>query len=208
MRRDYRMGHSFALNHPPIIMSEHHPDPVESNIETHPVKLAIAIGVGAIALVVLLVMLAYFAVGQWGVRSVASRDGMSPEQISARIKPVSTVVIDESKKVEQAAPAAATPSVAAAAVPAVAIPAADTTAKNDAKGTYDTACAMCHAAGVAGAPKLGDKGLWAARIATGKDALYASALKGKGAMPAKGGNAGLTDDAVKAAVDFMIAQSK
>jgi cytochrome c5 len=62
--------------------------------------------------------------------------------------------------------------------------------------------------GAAGSPKLGDKAAWEARIATGNDALYASALNGKGAMPAKGGRADLSDDAVKAAVDYMVAQSK
>ena len=56
--------------------------------------------------------------------------------------------------------------------------------------------------------KLGDKAAWEPRIAQGKDAMYASALNGKGAMPAKGGRADLSDDAVKAAVDYMVAQSK
>jgi cytochrome c5 len=62
--------------------------------------------------------------------------------------------------------------------------------------------------GAAGSPKLGDKAAWEPRIAQGKDALYASVLKGKGAMPAKGGRADLSDEAVKAAVDYMVAQSK
>jgi cytochrome c5 len=61
---------------------------------------------------------------------------------------------------------------------------------------------------VAGAPKFGDKAAWAPRIAQGKNALYASALKGKAAMPPKGGNTALSDDAVKAAVDYMIAAAK
>ena len=67
---------------------------------------------------------------------------------------------------------------------------------------------MCHAAGVAGAPKLTDKAAWAPRIAQGKDALYSSSLKGKGAMPAKGGNPSLSDADVKAAVDYMVGQTK
>jgi cytochrome c oxidase subunit 2 len=76
--------------------------------------------------------------------------------------------------------------------------------KVDGKATYDTACAVCHGAGVAGAPKLGDKAAWSARAKQGKDALYAAALKGKGAMPPKGGNTALPDEAVKAAVDHML----
>jgi cytochrome c5 len=76
------------------------------------------------------------------------------------------------------------------------------------KSTYDTTCAACHGTGVAGAPKFGDKGAWAPRVAAGKPALYASARKGKGAMPPKGGNAALPDDAIKAAVDYMVAAAK
>jgi cytochrome c oxidase subunit 2 len=78
----------------------------------------------------------------------------------------------------------------------------------DPKATYDTTCAVCHNAGVAGAPKLGDKAAWGPRLKQGKDTLYASALKGKGAMPPKGGNMALGDDAVKAAVDHMIAAAR
>ena len=78
----------------------------------------------------------------------------------------------------------------------------------DGAATYKEACQACHMTGAAGAPKLGDKEAWKARIATGKDALYASSIQGKGAMPAKGGRADLSDDAIKAAVDYMIAQSK
>ena len=78
----------------------------------------------------------------------------------------------------------------------------------DGESTYKDACAVCHAAGIAGAPKLGDKAAWAPRIATGNDALYTTALKGKGAMPAKGGRAEISDDDIKAVVDYMVAQSK
>ncbi len=107
-----------------------------------------------------------------------------------------------------AAPAADKPADKAAA------PAADKPADKaaapavDGKGVYASSCAACHATGAAGAPKAGDKAAWAPRIKTGKDALYASALKGKGAMPAKGGNAGLSDAEVKAAVDYLVGQAK
>ncbi len=82
----------------------------------------------------------------------------------------------------------------------------------DGKATYDTTCAVCHAAGVAGAPKLGDKPVWAPRIAQGIDTLYQHAINGfqgtVGFMPAKGGNASLADDAVKAAVDHLVKESQ
>lgn len=78
----------------------------------------------------------------------------------------------------------------------------------DGKATYDSSCAACHAAGVAGAPKFGDAAGWKDRIAKGNDKLYENAIKGfkgeKGFMPPKGGFANLTDDQVKAAVDYMV----
>lgn len=73
---------------------------------------------------------------------------------------------------------------------------------------YRQSCAVCHDKGVAGAPKPNDPAAWVARLAQGMDALYNTALRGKGAMPAKGGNPALSDADVKAAVDFMAAQSR
>lgn len=80
----------------------------------------------------------------------------------------------------------------------------------DGASTYNTACVGCHGSGAAGAPKVGDKGAWKARIAKGNAALYGVALNGKPgtAMLPKGGNASLSDAAVKAAVDYMVGQSK
>ena len=77
------------------------------------------------------------------------------------------------------------------------------------KDLYAKTCAVCHAAGVAGAPRLGNAADWQPRIAAGTTRLYASALQGtpKG-MPAKGGNLTLADNSVKAAVDYMVASSK
>lgn len=73
---------------------------------------------------------------------------------------------------------------------------------------YRQACAFCHDKGVAGAPRTGDAAAWAPRIAQGRDTLHAVAVRGKGAMPAKGGNPALGEADVHAAVDFMIAQSR
>lgn len=74
--------------------------------------------------------------------------------------------------------------------------------------TYDKACAACHAQGVAGAPKTGDKLAWAPRIKTGINTLYNSAIKGKGTMLPKGGNPALADAEVKAAVDYLVSTIK
>ena len=64
-------------------------------------------------------------------------------------------------------------------------------------------CAMCHAGGLMGAPKIGDVALWAPRIAQGKDMLINNAIKGIRMMPAKGGNSRLTDEEVAVAVISM-----
>ena len=82
----------------------------------------------------------------------------------------------------------------------------------DGQQTYQQACFACHGTGVAGSPKVGDKAAWKDRIAQGADKLHEHAIKGftgkAGVMPPKGGRADLSDDAVKAAVDYMVSQSK
>lgn len=82
----------------------------------------------------------------------------------------------------------------------------------DGKAVYNDFCTSCHAAGIAGAPKIGDKDAWAQRIAKGTDVLYKNSVNGfqgdAGYMPAKGGNPDLTDAQVKSAVDYMISQSQ
>ncbi len=99
------------------------------------------------------------------------------------------------------------PTQAQAGKPAPAAAAAPSAA-GEGKKVYETACVACHATGVANAPKLGDKAAWAPRLKQGMDTLFASALQGKGAMPPKGGNLSLSDAAVRAAVEYMAAQSK
>lgn len=76
------------------------------------------------------------------------------------------------------------------------------------KKVYKSLCFSCHDNGIAGAPKLGDKAAWAPRLAEGMDTVYKIALNGKGAMPPKGGNMSLSDEEVKAAVDYMVSQVK
>ncbi len=102
-----------------------------------------------------------------------------------------------------AAPAAATAPAPAAAAPVV--------AGNAGKTVYDATCVACHGAGIAGAPKFGDKGAWAPRIAQGNATLYEHAIKGfqgkTGMMPPKGGSSAPDAD-VKAAVDYMVTAAK
>jgi cytochrome c5 len=109
-----------------------------------------------------------------------------------------------------AAPAPATPVAAAAAVTTAAVAAAPPAAAHSdaAPALYTNVCSACHIAGVANAPKLGDKAAWAPRLAAGVDGLAASVIKGKGAMPPKGGAAAATDAEIKAAVSYMVASVK
>lgn len=80
------------------------------------------------------------------------------------------------------------------------------------KTIYDTNCAACHDAGMMGAPKPGDKAAWSARIAQGVEVMAKKSIDGftgkAGMMPAKGGNASLTDEEVTNAVAFMADKSK
>ena len=85
---------------------------------------------------------------------------------------------------------------------------AGTTAKKSGKDIYASACFACHGTGAAGAPVLGNKEAWAARIAQGKETLYKHALEGLNGMPPKGGRADLSDDAIKSVVDYMVSQAK
>jgi cytochrome c5 len=82
------------------------------------------------------------------------------------------------------------------------------TGPKDGATIYNSVCGACHNSGAAGAPKVDDKAAWAPRIAQGKDALYKSALGGKGAMPAKGGAADLSDDEIKGTVDYILSKVK
>ena len=111
-----------------------------------------------------------------------------------------------------APPAPAPAPAAPVAAPAAPAPAPAVVENTLGKSTYNKTCALCHGAGVAGAPKPGDKADWGPRIAQGADTLYKHAIEGftgnKGAMPARGGGTSLADDDVKAAVDYMVSLSQ
>ncbi len=119
----------------------------------------------------------------------------------------------EPKAPEGAASAPAVASTPAAApAPAAASPAAASAAPQAAsagagEALYKQTCVACHGAGVAGAPKLGDKAAWAPRVAQGLPALVQSAIKGKNAMPPKGGS-NAPDQEIHAAVEYMVNAAK
>ena len=198
----------FSLS--PSTMTEH--DPHSSPIQT-PKQLIVVVALAFLVPITVIGLLSQLFTS-------TARDAREDEQrVLERIKPVGTVVVSEAPP-PAAAAAPATPAPAAAAVAPVAMPppvaaapaaaAATATASGggEGKSVYDQTCHVCHATGLAGSPKFGDKAAWAPRIATGNDALYKAAINGLNAMPPKGGNAALSDAQVKAAVDYMVSAAK
>jgi cytochrome c5 len=179
-------------------MSEFHVEEHSSLIKT-PKQLIIVVVLAFAVPITLIVMLVHLVTS--GGDLPVNHPGMSGEAVAKRLRPVGEVVIDPN----QPAPVAAPATVAAAAPVSGAKSApAGHPATGKGKSVYDATCNVCHAAGVAGAPKTGDKAQWAARLKAGMSALYASSIKGKNAMPPKGGNLALTDADVNAAVDYMV----
>jgi cytochrome c5 len=182
-------------------MAEIHIEEHSSPIKT-PRQLVIVVVLAFAVPITLIVMLVQLVTS--GADLSRNHPGMSQEAIAKRLKPVGEVAVDPSQPAPAAAPAGA-PATVATAAPAPGAKSA--AAKPDAgrgKSVYDATCGVCHAAGVAGAPKTGDKAAWAPRMKAGVSALYASSIKGKNAMPPKGGNLALADADVNAAVDYMV----
>ena len=141
------------------------------------------------------------------VASIAHAIELSDAQraeIEARIKPVADVCV-QGENCGGIPASTSSPAMAAAGVVA-----AVATADVDGEATYNMACMACHASGAGGAPIVGNADQWAPRIAKGTDTLYNSGLNGIAgtSMMAKGGRADLSDEAVIAAVDYMIANSQ
>ncbi|TLU81577.1 MAG: cytochrome c5 family protein [Chlorobium sp.] len=122
-------------------------------------------------------------------------------------KPPASLKFPDDKKAAAAPEAAAPAPVAPAATEAPADPKLAA-----GKAVYDANCAGCHEAGMMGAPKPGDKAAWSARIPQGLEVITKKSLEGfqgkAGMMPAKGGNASLTNEQVSSAVAFMVDKSK
>jgi len=125
----------------------------------------------------------------------------APEQ-KATATPEPAPQVAEPAQSEPAKPEA---EVAEPAAP-VEAPAEPAAVARDGQTIYKTACIACHDAGVAGAPKLGDKAAWAPRIAKGSDALYSNLQNGLNAMPPKGTCMNCSEDELKAVLDYMIKQ--
>ena len=149
-----------------------------------------------LGITIALIILARFIAAN-SAREVKAADPVLQREIAARIAPVAKVAVAGQDN-SALAPAAAAPAVAAEDLPGETV--------------YNQACVACHGAGIAGAPKLGDKAAWAARIAQGADTLHTHALQGfqgkGGYMPPKGGRTDLSDQSVINAVDYMVSASQ
>jgi cytochrome c5 len=164
----------------------------DSFIKKTPRQLVVVVVLSFFVLIIVVVLL-------WQLASsgrIYDRDSpaMSAEAIAKRIGPVADVGVEAGGA---ASPAAAAGPAAKAAALSV-----------DGKKVYEATCIACHSTGVANAPKFGDKAAWAPHLHHGVAELYQSALKGKAAMPPKGGNLTLSDAEVRAAVDYMVSAVK
>jgi cytochrome c5 len=187
-----------------VIVSDSEEDEGHSSAIRTPGELITVIVAAFVFPVATLMLLGHYVTSERPIDSNSS--AYSDEAVTNRLKPVGElVVVDESVQAEMQSTGASSP--AAPTGGASAEPAGEA-GEEKIKSTYTASCAACHASGAAGAPKLGDKAAWAPRIKAGTEVLYNSALKGKNAMPPKGGNASLSDAEVKALVDYMVSQSK
>lgn len=143
-----------------------------------------------IALTALLMALAGITAADVNERKQAENEMQNTESLVERISPVGKLAIGVADSI---------------------IPVANAEPRSGDK-VYGIACVACHGSGVAGAPRVGDAAAWSARVAQGADLLYDHAINGysgsAGYMPPKGGNPDLSDDEVKAAVDYMVDNSK
>ncbi|MTV38966.1 c-type cytochrome [Duganella radicis] len=147
----------------------------ESAIRTPKQLVAAVIGFFAVTIFGIILLVQYVTTNKL---TGAGSNSQAPEEVAARIAPVAdagyTLKDVNAPKVLQTGEA-----------------------------IYNSTCAACHGAGVAGAPKFGDAGAWGARIAQGYDTVVKHALEGLRAMPAKGGNPDLDDVEVARAVVYM-----
>lgn len=150
--------------------------------DTDFMKVFVAILIGLLAFMVLAIIGANAISGKDSVD--AQQDPMVQAAVEERITPIGEVNTAEVKQ-EAAGGGGA-----------------------DGQSVYNSACMACHGTGAAGAPILGDKGAWEDRIAKGNDTLFDHAINGFKGMPPKGGNADLSDEEVKAAVEYMVGESQ
>ncbi|MGV7235284.1 MAG: c-type cytochrome [Nitrosomonadaceae bacterium] len=171
-----------------------------SGIET-PKQLITVVLCAFVFPITIIVLLAQYATG--GISPDKSDSALSKEVVAKRLKPVGSLVLTNlspqagSVQNKKTGPAKSMAPLAVV-----------SGGSGKVQTIYSASCSACHASGAAGAPKLGDKQAWAPRIKSGSEVLYNSAIKGKKAMPAKGGNVSLSNEDVKAVVDYMVSKAE
>jgi cytochrome c5 len=164
--------------------------------KNHTLKVWIILGISVALMLFIFILVAHHRSTADRIRLDRSALLSSAATVAERIKPVGQISIHAAEtKPEPVKAAVATPP-----------------PSRNGQQVYQASCVACHGAGIAGAPKMEDKAQWATRIAKGLETLYANAVNGvqgsAGVMPAKGGNPALSNAEVKAAVDYMLTQSK
>jgi cytochrome c5 len=150
-------------------------------------------------LTLFLVVLAHINSGEVAGKLAAQRHAELENVIAERVAPVGTLTIGDPGEVAVADSGDGSPTTA---------PSDEAAEPRSGEAVYQQACLACHGAGIAGAPRTDDPAAWGDRIAKGMDTLYDHAINGfqgeAGMMPARGGNTSLSDDEVRAAVDYML----
>ena len=156
---------------------EEHAEEHESPIKT-PKQLIVTVILAFVVPIIIIFLLVNMVVS--GNQVGAGSDTLGPEAIAKRIAPVARFEL---------------------------VDASGPKVYKTGEQVFNSVCTSCHTAGVAGAPKIGDAAAWAPRISAGYDTMLANAIKGKNAMPAKGGNPALDDLEIARAVVFMANKS-
>ena len=160
-------------------------------------KVEIHLGSAAIGFGLILVLVGViYSVSAARFQAASAGAVSDPELVAQRLKPIGSVKLADASAAAAPEPA---PESAAGAGAATGGPG---------EALYKKTCSVCHDAGVAGAPKFGDKAAWEPRIAQGMDTLLHTAINGKGAMPPRGTCADCSDDDLKAAIEYMVSHSQ
>ncbi|MBL79043.1 MAG: cytochrome c, class I [Nitrosomonadaceae bacterium] len=171
-----------------------------------PKQLVIVILCAFIFPITAIVLLAQYASG--GISADNRNVISSQESVIKRIKPVGVLLGDSSLQARIAQNKKNVKNKKDNSEISTTLPTAASDGPDKIEGIYSSSCSACHTSGAAGAPKLGDKQAWEPRVESGIEVLYNSAINGKKAMPPKGGNSSLSNEDVKAVVDYMVSKIK
>tara|TARA_B100001250_G_C19793086_1_gene787455 strand:+ start:683 stop:1156 length:474 start_codon:yes stop_codon:yes gene_type:complete len=142
--------------------------------------------------VLIIIFFAIFIIAQVVTPDISKKDTFTTNSVVSRIEPVGKLNYSNSNEKLQESN----------------VKTSQVDPYNNGEEVYNSVCQSCHTAGILNSPKLGDKTAWQKRLEKGKDVLYANAIKGIGAMPAKGGRPDLSDKLIKLSVDYILESIK